>query len=55
MSSLATPLSKERFFWLEIPYLILNIWDYKDKLNDPIINTYCCWYVEALGAKWDFN
>ena len=55
MSPLATPLSKEIFFLLEIPDLILNIWDYKDKLNDPIINTYCCWNVEALGAKWDFH
>ena len=55
MFPLRTPLSKERFFLLEIPDLILNIWDYKHKLNDPIINTYCCWCVEALGAEWDFN
>ena len=53
MSLLAKPLSKERFFFVRD--LILYIWDYKDKLNDPIINTYCCWCVEALGAKWDFN
>ena len=55
MSPLATPLSKENLFLLEIPDLILNIWDYKDKLNNSIINTSCCWCVEALGTKWDVN
>ena len=53
--SISNTIIKRKIFLLEIPDLILYIWDYKDKLNDPIINTYCCWCVEVLGAKWDFN
>lgn len=48
-------LTKERFFQLNVPELIMSLYDYKDKTNDPIIGKYANWSMESLEKQWDYE
>ena len=46
-------LSKSDFANLDLPDLLLNIWDYSDNLRrDPVISQYCKWCVELARQQW---
>ena len=53
--ALQYPLSKENFARLDIPNLIINICDYKDRQSDPILRQYQQWCVECLYDQWHRN
>ena len=46
------PLSKKIFERLDIPNLIINICDYKDPRNDPILAQYQEWCIDILRQSW---
>ena len=48
-------VTKERFFQLNVPELIMSLYDYKDKTNDPIIRKYANWAMESLEKQWDYE
>ena len=48
-------LSKQCFFMLPIPELIMNLYDYKYQLHDPVVNQYAVWCVKVLGEKWNLD
>ena len=44
--------SKEDFANLDLPDLLLNIWEYSNYLTDPILKSYCEWCVELAKEQW---
>ena len=44
----------EKFFFLhlDLPNLLINIWEYADKPNDPILIQYQKWCIEVAKQKW---
>ena len=46
-------LTKENVSYLDLPDLLLNIWDYGGSCpNDEIINQYLNWYIELAKKQW---
>ena len=46
------PLEKKIFLHLDLPNLLINIWEYTDKTNDPILIQYEKWCIEVAKQKW---
>ena len=44
------PLAKKNFEYLDIPNLLINVWEYNDKshLGRPICSQYKGWCIEIL-------
>lgn len=46
-------LSKSEFAELDLPDLLLNIWEYSDNVGrDPVISLYCESCVELARQRW---
>ena len=45
-------LEKIFFLHLDLPNLLINIWEYADKPNDPILIQYQKWCIEVAKQKW---
>ena len=46
------PLEEIFFLHLDLPELLINIWEYADKPNDPILIQYKKWCIEVAKQKW---
>ena len=44
--------SKNDFENLDLPDLLINIWDYSEYPTDPVLNQYCQWCVEVAKERW---
>ena len=44
--------SKNDFENLDLPDLLITIWDYSECLTDPVLNQYCQWCVEVAKERW---
>ena len=44
--------SKNDFENLDLPDLLINIWDYSEYLTDPVLNQQCQWCVEVAKERW---
>ena len=45
------PLGKKIYLHLDLPNLLINIWEYTDKPNDPILIQYQKWCIEVAKQK----
>ena len=48
------PLSKENFMWLDLPNLLIDIWEYNDEEhnNCRICKKYKEWCIKAARSQW---
>ena len=37
---------------MDLPFLLINIWEYANKPNDPILIQYQKWCIEIVKQKW---
>ena len=44
--------SLNSFRQLDLPNLLINVWDYVDKPNCPICKQYQKWCISAAKEKW---
>ena len=44
--------SSNSFRQLDLPNLLINIWDYADKPNCPICKQYRKWCITAAKEQW---
>ena len=45
------PLEEKNYLHLDLPNLFINIWEYADKPNYPILIQYQKWCIEVAKQK----
>ena len=52
MSATDLKFSLNSFRQLDLPNLLINIWDYADRPDDPICKQYQKWCITAAKEQW---